>query len=649
MESLYKRKGKLGLADREKRKEFNKQKSKAKKEQMIDSKRRMPLGELNVAGECSKTSEYLFIIYSRTSFSDPAKDEMKAKNVDRLQQLREWQKARQEAKAKGNAAKAKKPTYVLGKPQTTNFNPHINTTGKSSQENNPKVMSNKKSTLPVPITATKPSPSITKQPVGSKKKLDCPGRVQPKIKHVPSVTKTKQPVEKIEQNVQQSKKTRPLAKTQPLPKTQQQPSKAQRPKSAQQPVKKPQQKQKKLERNNKSIKRVTVKQTSSSQAVPVRQSARLTNKTAPVNQSSLPLIVEVPPPPSTPSKKTYMPICPSPLLHSRSATYRANSEPVGIPSDRYVDEPAWVPGASAPEGSVSDKFVEFKDSFSPFKFGTSESNFQFRFQMKNEACDSVNTESHKCGSCEEPSGEGTSNDGAVTELTRVLSWNNLTNASPSQEENEKKLNTSVGKSSGKMLTEVRLTRSPAKGKRRRSRTVLKYEEEEREEEKLQPSDSLMTTSPTRNEGGKEENSVENEAESVGKTSVEICSPSNGKRRRSRMVFKYEEEISEAPSGPEEISEAPSGPEEISEAPSGPEEISEAPSGPEEISEAPSGPEEISEAPSGPEEIPSNTAEASGEYLVPSVVWIPCWFATCFLFFFRWDGHSQIQKASFRCM
>ena len=51
MESLYKRRGKVGLADRAKRSELSKQNSKAKKAEVIDSRRRLPLGELNVAGK----------------------------------------------------------------------------------------------------------------------------------------------------------------------------------------------------------------------------------------------------------------------------------------------------------------------------------------------------------------------------------------------------------------------------------------------------------------------------------------------------------------------------------------------------------------------------------------------------------------------
>ena len=51
METLYKNKRKLGLGNIEKRKELNKYCSKAKKDEIIASRRRMPLGELNVSCE----------------------------------------------------------------------------------------------------------------------------------------------------------------------------------------------------------------------------------------------------------------------------------------------------------------------------------------------------------------------------------------------------------------------------------------------------------------------------------------------------------------------------------------------------------------------------------------------------------------------
>ncbi len=51
MEALYKRKGKVGVGNKEKRKELSRLASKAKREEILDSKRRMPLGELNVAGK----------------------------------------------------------------------------------------------------------------------------------------------------------------------------------------------------------------------------------------------------------------------------------------------------------------------------------------------------------------------------------------------------------------------------------------------------------------------------------------------------------------------------------------------------------------------------------------------------------------------
>ena len=47
MEALYKRKGERGFTDREKRKELYKITSKAKRDDLVASRRKMPLGEIN--------------------------------------------------------------------------------------------------------------------------------------------------------------------------------------------------------------------------------------------------------------------------------------------------------------------------------------------------------------------------------------------------------------------------------------------------------------------------------------------------------------------------------------------------------------------------------------------------------------------------
>ena len=96
-------------------------------------------------------------------------------------------------------------------------------------------------------------------------------------------------------------------------------------------------------------------------------------------------MIEVPIP--TTPKKSYQPVHPSPLLHCRSAS-KLRREAIYVPESMSVNDPAWIPGASAPE--VEDK-LGFEDAFgatfSPFRFTAgSESNegssFQFTFRME---------------------------------------------------------------------------------------------------------------------------------------------------------------------------------------------------------------------------------------------------------------------------
>lgn len=51
MEALYKRKGKFGLTGRDKRRESSKLHSQAKRDDIIATRRKIPLGDLSVASE----------------------------------------------------------------------------------------------------------------------------------------------------------------------------------------------------------------------------------------------------------------------------------------------------------------------------------------------------------------------------------------------------------------------------------------------------------------------------------------------------------------------------------------------------------------------------------------------------------------------
>ena len=92
-----------------------------------------------------------------------------------------------------------------------------------------------------------------------------------------------------------------------------------------------------------------------------------------------PLVISIPP--TTPIKKNYDPICPSPLLCSHSA--HRDQHPYNFPLT-FVDEPAWIPGANITTDITE---VNFKNKFSPFTFGSSDATsapFQFSFAKKEE-------------------------------------------------------------------------------------------------------------------------------------------------------------------------------------------------------------------------------------------------------------------------
>ena len=65
--ALYKRRGKIGLTGREKRKEVNKLNSKAKRDDLLASRRRIPLGELNKQGELDSLSMVITQSWLNTS------------------------------------------------------------------------------------------------------------------------------------------------------------------------------------------------------------------------------------------------------------------------------------------------------------------------------------------------------------------------------------------------------------------------------------------------------------------------------------------------------------------------------------------------------------------------------------------------------
>ncbi len=286
---------------------------------------------------------------------------------------------------KADAAKSKKPALSLRKSSSVNFVPQVNFKRKPLPQNN-----NEGNEVP---SSGQPLPSKPAATRGVAK------HTAPKVKKATPIKRSRPTRGSTQQDVQQPKKSKPVSKTrattksQSIAKTRSAPS-TERPKSAPQPVKGSAPKKSKSSttsgttmstipprktrnlRNKEVTQQTPLKEQQEPSSPPCRTVDKPATKTA-ATPPPQPLVIEVPP--TTPNKKSYRPVCPSPLLRSRSASCRAQSEPIEPPSVIFVDEPAWIPGASAPENPASNKFGDFMDSFSPFKFGGGESDFQFNF------------------------------------------------------------------------------------------------------------------------------------------------------------------------------------------------------------------------------------------------------------------------------
>lgn len=85
-------------------------------------------------------------------------------------------------------------------------------------------------------------------------------------------------------------------------------------------------------------------------------------------------------PPPTPKGKNYAPVRPSPLLRSTSARRRETL----FAGPKPVTDPTWIPGHSGqtiePVFSQPNFDDAFGNEFSPFRFGNSDSSFQFTFR-----------------------------------------------------------------------------------------------------------------------------------------------------------------------------------------------------------------------------------------------------------------------------
>ena len=139
--------------------------------------------------------------------------------------------------------------------------------------------------------------------------------------------------------------------------------------------------------NQKSPKKATQEKTAHKKKSPAKSRGKSKQCTSPIA-------------PVTPVKK-YQPACPSPLLQCRSASKQLHREAMyfHVAPPVFGDDQAWVPGAPPPagqdQGSNKPDFEGvFKADFSPFKFGGSGPSsdpvpFQFTFNMEAQPLEQV--------------------------------------------------------------------------------------------------------------------------------------------------------------------------------------------------------------------------------------------------------------------
>ena len=333
-----------------------------------------------------------------------------AKPTDRLERLREWQKARDEAKAKANSQN-KKPVFTIR--NTNNTSIARNTTVFKPQYSTKKA-----------ILAASPKPAV-KQPTArppARPSVRAPAKVvEPpkKASRVAAPTRhstrlaSKQPVTKPVAPAKATT-TKPTASSKQIAPSSARPITSARPtvssavtgkhapgKVPARSIKPPNTKKGVVSAKSAATKAATGKKPAGDEkkATAVKRGKKSPGKKKPVScdkttstgKRSKKASAEVDPVPTdvvvcalpvTP-KKSYQPVHPSPLLKCHSAT-RQEAMLQQEPVLEYINDPAWITGAPVPDDASKPSFDSvFDTSFSPFQFTAGSStgqDFQFKFQ-----------------------------------------------------------------------------------------------------------------------------------------------------------------------------------------------------------------------------------------------------------------------------
>lgn len=338
----------------------------------------------------------------------------KPKPNDRIERLREWQKTREEAKAKANS-QSKRPVFAIrscgageklaskNSKANVSIRPQFSFSTKkilSPKAGSPSIKKNafssrpKKATTttystksavlcmsPKPVHQLPPSSRVTRPPSSrpvlpkEKAKELITSQQNAVKKPAKSIAKKTSEPRSTTQTVLPTRHSTRLAKKQTVPSVAQQTA-AVKASEASNISKKT---AGKAAVSKKSATRASEKIASSGRSAPTGKKGRK-GKKSPGKKQPAAAEPELEPAcvlPVTP-KKSYKPVHPSPLLNCRSASRR----PLRKPSS---DEAAWIPGAPAPDCALSPSFENvFSANFSPFRFAAGSDlgqDFQFDFRM----------------------------------------------------------------------------------------------------------------------------------------------------------------------------------------------------------------------------------------------------------------------------
>ncbi len=290
----------------------------------------------------------------------------------RLEKLREWKKARDALKKKENqakkpflptAAKASKASHNI----FINPKPWVGSSSLSDKQQKPAAVkpATVKSKPAKSATVVKPSRPKT-QPTKSN---------APPTKSSTSASKTTIKPATVKVPKKQPLKTKPEASKD----VKSRPQTRSMTKSAVSKVK--------AESKSSCSTKITARKASKQKSVPSRtvttRSSGTTKVTTQNTAEMMDISIEIPnhPPPVTPTKNgRYDPVNPSPLLRCQSASLKRREVQLFGPPP--VNDPTWLPGQTNKTPFIQPDFDEAFTNFSPFKFGDSDSTFQFTFHKE---------------------------------------------------------------------------------------------------------------------------------------------------------------------------------------------------------------------------------------------------------------------------